>query len=75
MPDNEPQVTRQARVEAILDATLKKIANRIETGPISSSLLREIVQLAKAAGVRRVQVIARCTCIRWKEETEQTHSG
>jgi hypothetical protein len=28
-----------------------KVAKQIEKGPISSSLLREIVQLAKAAGV------------------------
>ena len=51
MSTEQPTTSRTDRAAQLLDSAMAKVAKQIETGPISSSLLREIVQLAKAAGV------------------------
>ncbi len=54
-PTSQTAYSRTDRAADLLDAAMAKVAKQIETGPISSSLLREIVQLAKAAGVEIAQ--------------------
>ena len=50
MSDSTP-TSRVARIEQLLDAALDKVAEQIESGPVSASLLREVVALAKSAGI------------------------
>ena len=50
MSDSTP-TSRVARIEQLLDAALDKVAEQIAEGPVSASLLREVVALAKSAGI------------------------
>ncbi len=45
------EASRVARIEALLDAALDKVAAQIAEGPVSASLLREVVSIVKDAGV------------------------
>ena len=46
-----PTTCRTNRIAALLDKTIDNAAATLEDGTISSSLLKEIVALAKTAGV------------------------
>jgi len=57
-PKSTPAVTpaeaagaRYNAVAALLDQALAKVAKRLKTGEVSSAMLKQIVELAKAAGV------------------------
>ncbi len=51
MSTEQPTASRLERIEALLDAALDKVAVQIESGPVSSALLREIVALAKSCDI------------------------
>ena len=51
MSTEQPTTTRTDRIAALLDKAIDNAAATLEDGSISSSLLKEIVALAKTAGV------------------------